>query len=149
MRAVVQRVSGASVTVGGKVVGAIEAGLVVLLGVGHADTAATSAEMAGKIVHLRIFSDENGKMNLSLLDIRGGLLAISQFTLYGDVTRGRRPGFEQAARPEQANALYEEFVQCVRSHGVTVETGVFRADMSVSIVNEGPVTILLDSERKF
>jgi D-tyrosyl-tRNA(Tyr) deacylase len=153
MRAVIQRVSRASVTVEGRVIGAIEAGLVVLLGVGHADTPDTAAEMAEKIVHLRIFPDERGKMNRSLLDrgldTVGSLLAISQFTLYGDARRGRRPGFDQAAPPEQAAGLYEEFVRCVRARGVTTETGIFRADMSVNIVNEGPVTILLDSEKKF
>jgi D-tyrosyl-tRNA(Tyr) deacylase len=105
--------------------------------------------MVEKIVHLRIFPDEQGKMNLSLLDSGGALLAVSQFTLYGDVWRGRRPGFDRAAPPEQAAALYQEFVRCVRSHGVTTETGIFRADMSVNIVNEGPVTILLDSEKQF
>jgi D-tyrosyl-tRNA(Tyr) deacylase len=149
MRAVVQRVSRANVTVEGRVISAIEAGLVVLLGVGHDDTPATAAEMAEKIVHLRIFADEQGKMNRSLLDSGGALLAISQFTLYGDVRRGRRPGFDQAAPPEQAAALYEEFVRCVRAHVVTTETGIFRADMSVNIVNEGPVTILLDSGKTF
>jgi D-tyrosyl-tRNA(Tyr) deacylase len=149
MRAVVQRVSRASVTVEGKVIGAIEAGLVVLLGVGHGDTFATSAEMAEKIVHLRIFADEQGKMNRSLLDTGGALLAISQFTLYGDARRGRRPGFDQAAPPEQAAALYEEFVRCVRACDITTEAGIFRAVMSVNIVNEGPVTILLDSGKHF
>ena len=149
MRAVIQRVSRTSVTVEGKLIAAIEAGLVVLLAVGHADTPATAAEMAEKIVHLRIFPDEHKKMNRSLLDTSGALLAVSQFTLFGDARRGRRPGFEQAAPPEQAAALYEEFVRCVRAHGVTTEVGMFRADMSVNIVNEGPVTILLDSEKQF
>jgi D-tyrosyl-tRNA(Tyr) deacylase len=149
MRAVVQRVSRASVTFGGAVVGAIGPGLVVLLGVGHSDTFDTAAGMAEKILRLRVFADEQGKMNRSLLDSGGALLAVSQFTLYGDVRRGLRPGFDQAAPPEKAAAVYEEFVTCIRSYGVITETGIFRADMSVNIVNEGPVTILLDSEKQF
>jgi D-tyrosyl-tRNA(Tyr) deacylase len=149
MRAVIQRVSRASVSVDGRVVGAIEAGLVVLLAVGHGDTPTVAADMAAKIVHLRIFEDEHGKMNHSLLDTGGAVLAISQFTLYGDVRRGRRPGFDQAAPPESAAVLYEEFVRALRTLGAPTETGTFQAHMTVEIVNEGPVTILLDSEKQF
>jgi len=149
MRAVVQRVSRAGVSVDGRITGEIQAGLVVLLAVGHADTPATSAEMAGKIVHLRIFDDDRGKMNRSLLDAGGAVLAISQFTLYGHVRRGRRPGFDQAAPPELAAALYEEFVRVLRALGAPTETGIFQARMTVEIVNEGPVTILLDSDKQF
>jgi D-aminoacyl-tRNA deacylase len=149
MRAVVQRVSRGCVSVDGKTSGSINAGIVVLLAVGRGDTAVTASAMAEKIVHLRIFDDENGKMNRSLLDTGGGLLAISQFTLYADLKRGRRPGFEQAAPPAEATALYEEFVRHVRALGVQTETGIFQARMTVEIVNEGPVTILLDSEDLF
>jgi D-tyrosyl-tRNA(Tyr) deacylase len=149
MRAVVQRVSRASVSVDGRVTGEIQAGMVVLLAVGHGDTPVTASDMAAKIVHLRIFDDEHGKMNRSLHDTGGSVLAISQFTLYGDVRRGRRPGFDQAAPPELATALYEEFVRALRAVGAPTETGIFQARMTVEIVNEGPVTILLDSEKQF
>jgi D-aminoacyl-tRNA deacylase len=149
MRAVVQRVSRARVAVEGRVVGEIGAGLVVLLGVGRGDTSAAAAYLAEKIAHLRIFDDEQGKMNQSLVERRGAALVISQFTLLGDVRRGRRPGFEGAAPPEEAKALYEEFILALRSAGVPVETGVFQARMTVELANEGPVTILIDSEKQF
>ena|SRR5215472_4992319 len=149
MRAVVQRVSSARVIVEGRVTGEIAAGLAVLFAVGRDDTAATAKFMAEKIVNLRIFNDADGKMNLSLLDIHGALLAISQFTLYGDARGGRRPSFIQAAPPELGKALYEEFVRGVSDLGVPVETGVFQAHMSVELVNDGPVTILLDSDKVF
>jgi D-aminoacyl-tRNA deacylase len=149
LRAVVQRVRQACVRVEGRTVGGIDAGVVVLLGVGHADTAAAAAYLAEKTVQLRIFNDAQGKMNLSLLDSGGAALVISQFTLYADVRRGRRSGFERAAPPEEANALYEEYVRCLRAFALRVETGVFRAHMEVELVNDGPVTILLDSEKMF
>ncbi len=149
MRAVVQRVSRARVIVDGKVTGEIGPGLVVLVAVGRGDTPETASVIAEKVAHLRIFDDHAGKMNRSLLDTRGAALAVSQFTLYGDVRRGRRPGFEQAAPPELANTLYEEFVRALRALGIRVETGVFQARMAVELTNEGPVTILLDSDRLF
>ena len=149
MRAVIQRVTSARVIVEGRVTGEIAAGLAVLLAVGREDTAATTKIMADKIVNLRIFNDPDGKMNLSLLDIHGALLAISQFTLYGDARGGRRPSFLQAAPSELGKALYEEFIRAVSELGVRVETGVFQAHMSVELVNDGPVTILLDSDKVF
>ncbi len=149
MRAVVQRVSSARVLVDGKVSGEIGAGLLILLAVGREDTAATAKMMADKIANLRIFNDAEGKMNLSLLDVRGALLAVSQFTLYGDARGGRRPSFIQAAPPELGKALYEEFARAVSELGVSVEKGVFRAHMAVELVNDGPVTILLDSDKLF
>jgi len=149
MRAVLQRVTRASVSVDGRVTGEIEAGLVVLIAVGRDDTAATAAGVAEKIVNLRIFGDDAGKMNRSLLDTGGSVLAISQFTLYGDARGQRRPSFIQAAPPELGKSLYEEFVSAVRALGVRVETGVFQAHMEVELVNDGPVTILLDSEKTF
>ena len=147
MRAVIQRVSRASVCVDGRVVGKIGAGLLVLLGVARADTPESAGYLAEKIANLRNFSDAAGKMNLSLLDIGGSALVVSQFTLYGDTRRGRRPSYIQAASPDDANLLYEEFVRLLRALGVTVETGVFQAHMQVELVNDGPVTILLDSEK--
>jgi D-tyrosyl-tRNA(Tyr) deacylase len=147
VRAVVQRVSRASVTVEGRVAGEIGAGLLVLLGVSRTDNAEAASYLAEKIVNLRIFSDEAGKMNLSLLDARGAALVVSQFTLYGDTRGGRRPSYIQAAPPEQASRLYEEFVRSLRALGVPVETGVFQARMQVELVNDGPVTIVLDSEK--
>lgn len=147
MRAVVQRVSRASVTVEGRVAGEIGAGLLVLLGVSRTDNPEAAANLAEKIANLRIFSDEAGKMNLSLLDTGGSALVVSQFTLYGDTRGGRRPSYIQAAPPEEAGRLYEEFVRAIRAIGVTVETGVFQAHMQVEMVNDGPVTILLDSEK--
>jgi D-tyrosyl-tRNA(Tyr) deacylase len=149
MRAVVQRVSRAKVTVEGGVTGEIGGGLMILLGVGRGDTSAVAASMAGKCANLRIFEDEQGKMNRSLLDVKGSALAVSQFTLYGDARGQRRPSFITAAPPEQAKALYEEFCEALRKHGVTVATGIFQAMMSVELVNEGPVTILLDSDKTF
>ncbi len=149
MRAVLQRVSKASVAVDGRVTGEIGAGLVVLVAVGREDTPATAASMAEKVVNLRIFNDDQGKMNRSLLDTGGSVLAISQFTLYGDARGQRRPSFLQAAPPEQGKALYEEFVHALKAVGARVETGVFQAHMAVELVNDGPVTILLDSEKTF
>jgi D-tyrosyl-tRNA(Tyr) deacylase len=149
MRAVVQRVSRAKVTVEGRVTGEIGAGLMVLLGVGREDSPAVAASLAEKVANLRIFADEQGKMNRSLLDVKGAALVVSQFTLYGDARGQRRPSFISAAPPEQAAALYEEFTKVLRGLGVTVATGIFQAMMSVELVNEGPVTILLDSDKTF
>jgi D-tyrosyl-tRNA(Tyr) deacylase len=149
MRAVVQRVSRAGVTVDGRGVGEIGDGLVVLLGVGRDDTSAVAVSMAGKIANLRIFEDDQRKMNRSLLDVNGSALVVSQFTLYGDARGQRRPSFIAAAPPEQASKLYEEFSEALRRLGVTVATGVFGAMMSIELVNEGPVTILLDSDKTF
>lgn len=146
MRAVVQRVSRASVSVDGQVAGEIGAGLLVLLGVGRRDTAESAAHLAEKIVNLRIFSDDAGKMNLSLLNVAGSALVVSQFTLYGDTRGGRRPSYIQAAPPEEANLIYGEFVRSLRALGVPVETGVFQKHMQVELVNDGPVTILFDSD---
>jgi len=149
MRAVVQRVSRAKVTVGGEASGEIGEGVMVLLGVGREDTPAAAAALAEKTANLRIFEDENQKMNRSLLDVKGSALVVSQFTLYGDTRGGRRPSFVAAAPPEQAKSLYEEFCETLRKLGVQVATGIFQAMMSVELVNEGPVTILLDSEKTF
>jgi D-aminoacyl-tRNA deacylase len=149
MRAVLQRVSRARVTVDGSVAGEIGAGLMVLLGVGRLDTSAAAATMAERVANLRIFADEQGKMNLSLLDVKGSALVVSQFTLYGDARGQRRPSFIQAAPPDLGKALYEEFVRALQALGVRVETGVFQAHMSVELVNDGPVTILLDSDKMF
>ena len=149
MRAVAQRVSRAKVTVEGRVAGEIGAGLMVLLGVGREDTPTVAVAMAEKIAHLRIFEDEQGKMNRSLLDVKGAALVVSQFTLYGDARGQRRPSFISAAPPEEAAALYEEFNKGLRGLGITVATGIFQAMMSVELVNEGPVTILLDSDKTF
>jgi D-aminoacyl-tRNA deacylase len=149
MRAVIQRVTRARVLVEGRVVGEIEAGLVVLIAVGRDDSPATAASMAEKIAHLRIFNDEQGKMNRSLLDTSGAILAVSQFTLYGDARGQRRPSFLGAAPPDQGKAGYEEFVRALQALNVRVETGEFQAHMSVEIVNDGPVTILLDSDKLF
>ncbi|HWZ55142.1 MAG TPA: D-aminoacyl-tRNA deacylase [Verrucomicrobiae bacterium] len=147
MRAVVQRVTSASVTVEGKVAGKIRAGLLILVGVSRTDNPEAASYLAEKIVNLRIFSDSAAKMNLSLLDVQGAALIVSQFTLYGDTRAGRRPSYIQAAPPEDASRLYGEFVRAMRALGVAVETGVFQAHMSVELVNDGPVTILLDSEK--
>jgi len=149
MRAVLQRVSRASVTVEERIVGEIAAGVMVLLGVGIADTVATATSMAEKVANLRIFEDDEGKMNRSLLDVKGSAMVVSQFTLCGDARGQRRPSFVAAARPEQAKMLYEEFCSALRSLNVPVQTGVFQATMSVELVNEGPVTILLDSDKTF
>ena len=149
MRAVLQRVSRAKVTVEGRVTGEIGAGLMILLGVGREDTSAVAATMAEKCANLRIFEDEQGKMNRSLLDVKGSALVVSQFTLYGDARGQRRPSFISAGPPELGKTLYEEFREALRKLGVNVATGVFQAMMSVELVNEGPVTILLDSEKTF
>ncbi|HXP22518.1 MAG TPA: D-aminoacyl-tRNA deacylase [Candidatus Sulfotelmatobacter sp.] len=149
MRAVVERVSRAKVTVEGQVTGEIGAGLMILLGVGKEDTSAVASGMAEKLANLRIFEDAAGKMNLSLLDVKGSALVVSQFTLYGDARGQRRPSFITAAPPEQAKVLYEEFCEALRKLGVTVGTGIFQAMMSVELVNEGPVTILVDSDKTF
>jgi D-aminoacyl-tRNA deacylase len=149
MRAVVQRVSHARVVANGRTAGEIGPGLVVLLAVGLGDNPATASGIARKIVNLRIFDDAQGKMNRSLIDTKGTLLVVSQFTLYGDARGQRRPSFLEAAPPEKGRELYDEFVRAVRGLGVPVETGVFQAQMSVELTNEGPVTILLDSDKKF
>jgi D-aminoacyl-tRNA deacylase len=149
MRAVVQRVSHARVTVDGKVTGEIGSGLVILLGVGRTDTSGVAVAMSEKIANLRIFEDDEQKMNRSLLDVKRSALVVSQFTLYGDARGQRRPSFIAAAPPELAKTLYEQFSENLRSLGVTVATGIFQAMMSVHLVNEGPVTILLDSDKSF
>lgn len=149
MRAVVQRVSRARVTVEGRVTGEIGVGLMVLLGVGRDDTPAIASSIAEKVANLRIFEDDQGKMNRSLLEVKGAVLVVSQFTLYGDARGQRRPSFINAAPPEQASKLYEEFNTALRVLGVSVATGIFQAMMSVELVNEGPVTILLDSDKTF
>ena len=149
MRAVVQRVSEASVQVEGEEVGSIDQGILVLLGVGHKDGPEDAKYMAEKVVHLRIFADEQGKMNRSILDVDGGLLAVSQFTLWGDCRKGRRPSFVAAAEPAKAEALYEAFIDHARSLGVNVASGRFQEMMEVSLVNDGPVTLLLDSKKEF
>lgn len=149
MRAVVQRVRRSSVKVDGQVTGEIGHGLMVLLGVEEKDTEKDLAYMVDKLPNLRIFEDPDGKMNLSLLDVGGALLVVSQFTLLGDARKGRRPGFTDAARPEKANAMYEQLVSEIRALGVQVETGQFQAHMMVDILNDGPVTILLDSHKLF
>lgn len=149
MRAVLQRVSRASVTVDGTVVGEVGQGLLVLLGVGHGDTAADADYLADKIAHLRIFEDDAGKMNRSLLEVGGAALVISQFTLYGDARKGRRPSFTDAAPPGEANRLYDYFCIQLAAAGLPVARGIFQAMMSVALVNEGPVTLLLDSKKQF
>lgn len=149
MRAVLQRVSRARVTVDGNVSGDIGPGLMILLGVGKQDSISVATSLAEKVANLRIFEDRQQKMNLSLLDIKGAALVVSQFTLYGDARGQRRPSFISAAPPELAKQLYEEFCEALRRLGVTVATGIFQAMMSVELVNEGPVTILLDSEKTF
>lgn len=149
MRAVVQRVSRAQVSVAGRVVGRIEQGLLVLLGVGQGDTRAEADYLVEKIVNLRVFTDREGKMNRSLLDIGAQLLVVSQFTLYGDCRRGRRPSYSDAAPPALAEELYEYFVARATQAGIRTETGIFQAMMDVELVNDGPVTLLLDSNRAF
>lgn len=150
MRAVLQRVTRARVVVEDRVTGSIERGLVVLLGAGTGDGDADLDYMIDKVANVRIFADEAGKMNRSVLEVGGGVLAVSQFTLYGDARKGRRPGFTQALEPVAAQALYDRFVAGLRAAGVArVETGIFRADMAVELVNDGPITILLDSARQF
>ena len=147
MRCVVQRVTEASVTVNGETVGAVGPGLMVLIGVSTEDTDTDLKYMADKVPNLRIFDDENGVMNRSVIDVGGSILAVSQFTLYGDTRGGRRPSYIRAAKPDEANALYERLVAAWRAKGIHVETGRFRTEMKVSLVNDGPVTILLDSEK--
>ena len=149
MRAVIQRVSRATVTVGDEVTGKIAKGLVVLLGVSASDTHSDADYLVDKTVGLRIFEDPDQKMNLSIADVRGSILAVSQFTLYGDARKGRRPSFDAAARPERARELYEYFVEKIRAAGITCETGRFQATMQVELINDGPVTILLDSTKAF
>lgn len=149
MRAVIQRVSESSVTSEGVVTGKIGKGLAVLIGVGEDDTVKDALYMAGKVSKLRVFDDEEGKMNLSIKDVSGDILAISQFTLYGDAKKGNRPSFSSAARPEKANALYRSFCDALKDMDINVEEGVFQTDMLVEIHNDGPVTILLDSKKEF
>lgn len=149
MRAVIQRVSRAKVSVKDAVSGEISRGLVILLGVGREDTPEVATALAEKAANLRIFEDQNEKMNRSLLEVKGAALVVSQFTLYGDARGGRRPSFIAAAPPEQAKALYQVFCEALRQLGITVATGVFQAMMSVELTNEGPVTILLDSDKTF
>ncbi len=149
MRSVVQRVKRASVTVNDQTVGQINAGLLVLLAVGQGDSVNDLTWMVDKLVGLRIFEDEEGKMNRSILDMGGELLVVSQFTLYGDCRKGKRPSFSSAAPPEQAKDMFEKSVEAIRSYGLKVETGIFQAEMDVELINDGPVTILLDSEKKF
>jgi len=149
MRAVVQRVKRAEVRVNGRVVGAVGEGMVVLLGVGKEDNLEAAESLAEKIVNLRIYDDEQGRMNRSIAEIQGSLLCVSQFTLYGACRKGRRPSYDRAARPDMACRLYEAFVESVRARGITVQTGQFQALMEVELVNDGPVTLLLDSERVF
>lgn len=145
MRALLQRVTQASVVVEGSVVGEIGAGLLILLGVAKPDTAADSALLVEKILNLRIFPDAGGKMNRSLLDTEGSLLVVSQFTLYGDCRKGRRPGFDAAAPADHARALYQSFVEIARRSGLRVQTGVFQAHMEVALINDGPVTLMLET----
>lgn len=149
MRAVVQRVSSSKVTVGDRITGQINKGLLVLLGVTHEDTSKDVDYMIDKILNLRIFEDENEKMNLSLKDVGGELLVVSQFTLYGDCRKGKRPSFTNAARPDVATKLYEEFVQKAKNNDIVVGTGEFGAHMMVDLTNDGPVTILLESNKAF
>lgn len=147
MRAVVQRVTKGNVEIEGNIVGSVNKGLVVLLGVSDKDTKDDVTYMVEKILNLRVFDDEEGKMNFSLLDIQGELLVVSQFTLYGDCRKGRRPNYMAAAKPEIADELYNEFVKLCRAQNVKTETGVFQADMKVNIINDGPVTLIVDSEK--
>ncbi len=149
MRAVIQRVKSASVTVEGRVVSEIREGLLVFLGVAQEDTLADIDYMANKIANLRIFEDDQGRMNLSILDINGEALVVSQFTLYGDCRKGRRPSFIAAARPEKADPLYQEFMDKISQLGVPVKAGIFQAMMDVELINDGPVTMLLDSNKLF
>jgi D-tyrosyl-tRNA(Tyr) deacylase len=149
MRAVIQRVSGAKVTVKGEITGEIGRGLLVLLGVGYRDTEVSADYLADKVVGLRIFEDDAGKMNRAVAEVGGAVLVVSQFTLYGDVRKGKRPSFDDAAPPQKARELYEHFVERIRTAGLCCETGRFQEMMEVELVNEGPVTILLDSEKTF
>lgn len=148
MRAVVQRVLSSSVAVDGKTVGKIAKGFNILLGVGEGDSIAEVNWLAEKVAHLRIFEDENAKMNLSLQDVKGSALVISQFTLYGDCEKGRRPSFTQAAHPKTAKKLYEDFINALKSFDIPVETGIFQTDMKVEIINDGPVTMIIETPKK-
>ncbi|MGM9920676.1 MAG: D-aminoacyl-tRNA deacylase [Bhargavaea sp.] len=147
MRVVIQRSGEASVTVDGDVTGAIDSGYVLLVGITHSDTEEDVRYVANKVANLRLFEDGDGKMNLSILEAGGAILSVSQFTLYADTTRGRRPGFSEAARPEQAQPLYERFNEELRRLGLHVETGVFGAMMDVSLINDGPVTVIVESKK--
>lgn len=149
MRAIIQRVSNSRVLVGDGVVGEIQKGLIVLLGVSNDDTEKDAEYLADKVVNLRVFDDNNGKMNLSLLDIEGELLIVSQFTLYGDCRKGRRPSYDKAACPEKAKSLYETFIRCCKEFNINIETGKFQTEMMVEICNDGPVTLLIDSKKEF
>jgi D-tyrosyl-tRNA(Tyr) deacylase len=149
MRAVVQRVSRARVDVSGKTVGEIGRGLLVFLGVGHGDSEKDAEFLANKIAHLRVFSDEQGLMNRSVIEVEGDVLVVSQFTLWGDCQKGRRPSFTRAAPPDRARALYEDFVRHIRGKGLAVATGEFQEMMDVHLVNDGPVTMLIDTEKSF
>src|SRR5262245_19438905 len=149
MRAVIQRVSQARVDVDGSTVGEIGAGLVVLVGVGAGDGAEDADYLSDKIANLRVFADDDGRMSRSVIETSGSILIVSQFTLYGDVRRGRRPSYSDAAAPDMAKSLYEHFVGRMRSTGIRVETGVFQAMMEVSLTNDGPVTVLIDSKKQF
>jgi D-tyrosyl-tRNA(Tyr) deacylase len=144
MKILIQRVSQASVEVAGKIVGAIESGLLIFIGVTHTDTIDQTAWLANKLVNLRLFEDDQGKMNKSLIDAKGEVLVVSQFTLYADCNAGRRPSFTQAASPELGEQLYEQFIEALRTEGVSVQTGIFGAKMKVSLLNDGPVTIMLE-----
>lgn len=149
MRVVMQRVKHASVHVDGNLTGKCDQGYLLLVGITHEDDEEIVEKMASKCMNLRIFEDENGKMNKSIFDINGNVLSVSQFTLYADCRKGRRPGFEKAAKPQIANELYEKFNQCIRDLGIEVQTGIFGADMKVDLLNDGPVTIIMDSEELF
>lgn len=149
MRAVIQRVKSASVTVEGELVSEIDTGLLIFLGIAHDDTQAELDYIANKVANLRIFEDADGKMNCSLLDIGGSALVVSQFTLYGDCRKGRRPSFINAARPEVANELYEKFITALEKLNIPTKGGTFQAMMDVQLVNDGPVTIMLDSDKQF
>jgi D-aminoacyl-tRNA deacylase len=147
MRIVLQRVKSARVEVGGEVTGTIGTGMLILLGITHTDTRQDAEYLAEKVIQLRIFSDEAGRMNRSLVDTGGALLVVSQFTLYGDTRKGRRPSFDRAARPEQARGLYQYFIERLKLSNIAVETGVFQAEMEIHLINDGPVTLILDSDR--
>ena len=149
MRVVLQRVSHASVTVEEKVIGKIQRGFLLLVGVTHDDTMEDMEYLVRKIVQMRIFEDEDEKMNLSIQDIQGEILVVSQFTLYGDIRKGRRPSFVNSAKPDKANELYEEYVKYLQKENIPVSTGQFGADMKVELINDGPVTILVDSKKMF
>ena len=144
MRALVQRVSEASVEVEGSVVGAISKGLLIFIGITHSDSKEVAKKLANKVTGLRIFEDQNGQMNFSTKDVSGEFLVVSQFTLYGNVDSGRRPGWTEAARPEQAEPLIEYFIECLEACGLKVETGIFQADMDVQLINQGPATLLIE-----